>query len=148
MVSYIHSEWPNCFSWYLVVTSVPSAYCSDLVLVKITDKRYKQLISMATTSAIYVWLPQVHLPLSRHTAIHSKWHRSQPKFCCYACRQCLLECFSVAQGHQQATQTVNIDGDDDYHRYVTTASTLSTKPPYSYTHKMAQVTAEILWLRL
>ena len=42
----------------------------------------------------------------------------QLKFHGYACSQCLLLCFSVAQCHQEAAPTVNIDGHDDYHVYV------------------------------
>ena len=45
------------------------------------------------------------------------------KFCGYACSQCLVQCFGVAQDHHEATRTANVDGDDEYHVYVTIATT-------------------------
>jgi hypothetical protein len=73
----------------------------------------------------------------------------QLKFCGYACSQCLLLCFSVAQRHQEAVTTVNIDGHDDYHAWICEYRKHASTPAiWLYTQNGPAVSVEILWLRL
>ena len=69
----IQPEWPSNQSQNFMVTSVASAYCSVWVLLKVTNEWHKQSISMATTTIISMWLPQVRTPLSHHPAIYPEW---------------------------------------------------------------------------
>ena len=62
----------------------------------------------------------------------------QLTFCGYACSQCLLLCFSVAQRHQEAVPTVNIDGHDDYHAWICEYRKHASTP-YGYIPRTVQL---------
>ena len=78
--------------------------------------------------------------LHHHTAIYPECmiQLYQLNFCGYACSQCLLLCFSVAQRHQEAVPTGNIGGHDDYHAWICEYCKHAS-PPYGYIPRTVQL---------
>ena len=60
----IQPKWPSCLSSSFDVTSVTSAYSSDSAAFKVANNRYRYSVSMATTTIMHMWLPQV-TPVAR-----------------------------------------------------------------------------------